>query len=217
MAIQLVGSTATAAEVEVNSKALRVTPKPVDYGSLGIYALGAVSGVMAAGLAANAPVFSMRWNSANVCVVKKVLLSVGTNSTTFGASASACFFALAFARGFSASDTGGTAITIGSGNKLRTSMGSSLMTDMRISSTGTLTAGTRTLDTNALGSLVQGVIAGAGAPILAPWPIFQAGAGDYPIVLAANEGLVIQANVPATGTWSFGVSLVWEELTAYVP
>jgi hypothetical protein len=33
--------------------------------------------------------------------------------------------------------------------------------------------------------------------------------------MAQNEGWVIQANVPATGTWTFAVQAIWEELASY--
>jgi hypothetical protein len=39
--------------------------------------------------------------------------------------------------------------------------------------------------------------------------------GEHPLILAQNEGIVIQATVPATGTWQFGVKIDWTEITAY--
>jgi len=35
------------------------------------------------------------------------------------------------------------------------------------------------------------------------------------LVLANNEGFVIEATVPATGVWFFDVKVDWEELAAY--
>ena len=217
MAIRLAGSSGALAEVEANSLALRVTPKPIDWGALGIYAQGAVSGVMAANLAANSPIFSYRWGDATrFSVLKKVRISAGNTSTAF--SAGTIIFNMYLARSFSVADTGGTSVTpTGNSNKLRTSMGTTLVSDVRISSTATLTAGTRTKDGQPLGSIVVSIPATAGFPLLAPTDLFLAAAGDYPVVFAQNEGFVIEASVPATGTWSFAVSYVAEELTAYVP
>lgn len=218
MGTQILGNTsANIAEVESTSKALRVTPKPVDYGSLGIYSLAAPSGTMAAGLAAAAPVYSFRWTHAtNLCVVKKVVISAGNTVTAFAAGI--CQFQLFAARSFSVSDSAGTSILpTGNFNKLRTSMGTTLLGDVRISSTAVLTVGTRTLDTNPLGSITVSVPAVAGTTILGPSALFQAQDGDYPCIFAQNEGMVIQTTVPATGTWTFSVQVQWEELTSYVP
>jgi len=220
MGTQILGNTAAnIAEVESATKALRVTPKPIDYGSLGIYSLGTSNGgtAMAAGLAANSPIWAFRWgNASNLAVVKKVILSAGNSATAF---ANGSFtFNMFVARSWSVSDTGGTAITIGTGNKLKSStMGSSLVTDVRTSATATLTAGTRTKDANPIGSISCGIPATAGTTLLNPTPLFLAQDGDYPIVLAQNEGLVIEATVPGTGTWFFSVQIQWEELASYLP
>jgi hypothetical protein len=173
---------------------------------------------MAAGLAGAAPIFAIRWPSANIMVLKKVIISAGNTATAF--TAGVCTFNLFIARSYTVNDTGGTDITPAAGmTKLRTSMGNTLLTAncARISSTATLTAGTRTLDTNPIGSISVSIPAVAGNTILAPYDLFKALAGDYPTVLAQNEGIVIQATVPATGTWTFSVQSQWEELTAYVP
>jgi hypothetical protein len=36
--------------------------------------------------------------------------------------------------------------------------------------------------------------------------------GEWPLVLVQNEGFIIRATVPATGTWEFGVLLEWSEI-----
>jgi hypothetical protein len=35
------------------------------------------------------------------------------------------------------------------------------------------------------------------------------------LLLAQNEGFVVRATVPATGTWQFGVTVVWTEVASY--
>lgn len=203
-------------EVEAATKAARVTLRAEDYGSLGIYSVGNVSGVMAANLGAAAPIFSARWTHAtNLCLIKRVTLSVAEGATAF--TAGAALFNLFVARSYTVVDSGGTSI-LPSGNqsKLRTSgMGTTLFGDIRLSSTATLTAGTRTLDSNPIASLACGVLATAGSLILAPWAMLDQRPGEHPLILAQNEGIVLQATVPATGTWQFGVKVDWTEITAY--
>src|SRR5262245_58271222 len=215
MSTQLAGNTAAnLVEVETASKAMRAVLRPDDYGSLGIYSLAAASSTMTAGLAANSPIFSFRWGDATRFALLKRLLSSAGSIAAF--TAGFCTFQAFKATSFSASDTGGTSLAPGATAKLRSStMGSSLITDVRMSSTGTLTAGTRTLDSFPFGSLNSSVVATAGTPPIAPNFLFQALPGEYPEVFAQNEGFIIQATVPATGTWVFSVQAVWEELTAY--
>ena len=55
-----------------------------------------------------------------------------------------------------------------------------------------------------------------GTTLLPPYDLFKAAnAGDYPMVLAANEGFVIQAVVPGTGVWNATVWVEWDEYAAY--
>lgn len=219
MGSQIIGFTqANIWEIEAGTKAGRVTLRPEDYGSLGIYSAGGANGTtaMAAGIAANSPIYSFRWTQAvNLALIKRITLSVGNGVTAF--TAGAAQFNLYALRSFSVSDTGGSSILpTGNQNKLRTSsMGTTLATDIRISNTATLTAGTRTKDTNPLSSTVCGIPATAGSPILAPYPILDARPGEHPLVLAQNEGFCIECVMPATGVWFFGVKTEWAELTAY--
>jgi hypothetical protein len=209
-------TTANIAEVEAATKALRATLRSEDYGALGVYSLGGVSGIMAAGLAANAPIFSLRWTQAsNLMLIKRVTLSAAGDTVAF--TAGAAKFDLLVARSYSATDTGGTSILpTGNQNKMRAStMGTTLLADARQSATATLTAGTRTLDTNPIGSVCLQALAIAGSKMLDPFAIFDQRPGEYPLVLAQNEGLVLQTTVPATGTWKFAIKIDWTEISAW--
>jgi len=163
--IQIVGNVnnTTAAEVEVNTKAVRTVIRPDDYGSLGIYAVGGASGTMAAALAAATDIFQFRWTSTtNFALIKLVSISIGdvVAMTTAQAGAVSLFKATSW----TADGSGGTTLTPAAGqNKLRTSMGSTLVGAIRISSTAALTAGTKTLDTTALSEIAFGINTGAGA------------------------------------------------------
>lgn len=218
MAIQLIGFTAAnVAEVGVN-RALRVLSYPYPYDALGQYRVMHLSGTMAAGLAANSEIFQLRWTDATrLCLINKVFLDGLAGSAT----AFAAGFAkvdLLIARSWSSDGSGGTAATLtGNNAKLRTSMGSSLMGSIRGSSTGALTAGTKTLDSQGIGvwAFTIGTVANV---IYAPdrIPLFQALENNqHPIVLAQNEGIVVRATVPATGTWQFGISVDWCEIASF--
>lgn len=216
MAILIIGNSGTVAEVEDTTRALRVVKRPIDYGTLGIYHLALTSGTMAAGLAAGSEVFQFRWTDAtNLCAVKQIRISAGGTATAFAAGAA--LIDAIMARSYTASGSGGTAATLSGNNaKLRTSMGTSLVGDARISSTAALTAGTRTLDAQAFASVSSSVIATAGTPIMPPTDLlFAPDESEHPIILAQNEGFVLRATVPATGTWTLSVQVKWAELAAY--
>lgn len=217
MAIQLIGNGGTVAEVEANTRAQRVTIRPQDVGALGSYEISEASGTMAAGLAANSPIFSFRWSSAaGLAVVKSVYMSAGNAGTAFAAGV-ATFKCIA-ARSFTVSDSGGTALTLtGNNGKMRTSHATTLLGDARIASTATLTAGTRSLDSTAIGTLLAPVSTAASTTLISPGTnLFDSGDSNaYPLILAQNEGFVITATVPATGTWAFAVNVEWDEVTTY--
>jgi hypothetical protein len=59
-----------------------------------------------------------------------------------------------------------------------------------------------------------GVSATAGETLGNPaTPIWQRNTADeYPVLYEQNEGFVIRATVPATGTWTFEVQVEWAEV-----
>lgn len=218
MAIQIQGNGGTVAEVSGTTfRALRVESRPVDYGALGSYRVSLLSGTMAAGLAANAEVFQFRWADATrLCVVQRVLLDgIGGSATAFTAGFGN--INMVPARSWTADGSGGNAATLtGNNSKLRTSMGATLMGAARISSTAILGLGTKTLDTNAIGQYTFTVGTGVSVQIAPQVLLFGEDiSGQHPLVLAQNEGFVLRATVPATGTWQFGATVLWTELTAY--
>lgn len=218
MAIQLQGNGGTVADVDgTNYRALRTTLRPIDYGALGSYRLSMISGTMAAGLAANAEVWQFRWSDATrLCVVTKVVID-GISNTATAFTAGVGNMQLYVARSWTADGSGGTAATLtGNNAKMRTDMGATLLGSARISSTAALTAGTKTLDTNASGQMSLSFPAVAATQIENRISLFEPNPGmESPFILGQNEGLVIRATVPATGTWSFGVTINWTEVTAY--
>ena len=205
MPIQIQGSGGFVADVDGTLfRALRTINKPIDYGSLGIYGLSVVTGTLAAALAASAVVFSARWGDATRLAVLLALRTRFQPLTPFTAATLTdhTSFDMLIGRAFTASHTGGTALTLtGNSFKARTSMGSTLFTDLRIATTAALAGGTVTLDPHPfLQSLRKGnrVNPAAGTEeIIQPTTDgmdldFNATAGDHPKIFAANEGLVIR-------------------------
>lgn len=225
MAIQQQGFSGVVSEVESSFRALRTTGRPLDHGSLGHYRLGMTSGTIAAALAANGELFQFRWTDATrLCVVQKVLISAGANVAA--TAAGLVNLDLVIARSWSAAGTGGTAATItGNNQKTRTNMGTTLLGEARCASTAALGAGTKTLDSQAIGNVFVGIGTGA---ITASHRLqlvdkidlmeIDADMSIHPVVLAQNEGLVIKNGAtvwPASMTWGLSVTVVWAEVTAY--
>lgn len=227
MAIQIQGNGGTVAEVDGTTfRALRVTARPLDYGSLGFYRLGMQSGTMAASLAANAELFQFRWPDAtNLALISHVEISAGANVAA--TAAALLSINMAVARSWSVAGSGGTrAVLTGNINKLRTSMGTSLVNDAGISTTAGLTAGTKTIDhaTSNLSTVSFSVMTGAitvavSGTILPPVTLYGGmDRSNMPLILAQNEGFIIRNGTvawPAGMTWSFSANTMWAEAAAY--
>lgn len=203
------GPSSAQMEVDAGFKAARTSIRPPE--SLGWLSVGAVSGALT-GLAANAPVFSFRNLSGNPIMVRRV--GIGFVATTGFTTAQLIAFGLMVARAFSASDSGGTAITLtGSNCKHRTSMGTLSSVDCRIAAAAALTAGTRTLDANFLSMLGDYAPTTAGRIIAAaPNNLFGHDPEDYPLILAQNEGFIIANGATAFGAAGVGSLFVNVEL-----
>ncbi len=187
MAIQTQGSTGNILEVDTAFKAARASLRPPE--TLGWHSVGNQSQGLT-GLTANVPVFSFRNISSNPILVRRV--GIGFVTTTAFTTAQIVDFGLMMARVFTGSDSGGSAILLtGSTCKHRTSLATPTSVDCRIATTTTLTVGTRTLDTSTIGQL-GGWSGAAGTTIpVGTDNLLQHAAGDYPLVLAQNEGFII--------------------------
>lgn len=228
MGLGIQGNGGVVVEVDgTGYRALRVTPRPVEQGSLGFYQLNMTSGTLAAALAASAQVFSMRWSDATrLMVVYSLGLKFQGLTPRTAATLTDFGFDAFVARAFSVAASGGTAAVLtGNSFKTRTSQGTTLLADARIATTTALTAGTQTLDGNAFaGSLgvPQRVNPVAGTEEVisqSPELIWQPNIsnGEGPLILAASEGLVIRNRTvwPAAGTGIVTVSVRWAEVSAY--
>lgn len=224
MPIQIQGNGGTVAEVDGTAfRAQRVAARPVDHGALGAYSYGGFTGILPAALAANSEIFQFRWTDATrLCVINEVKIAAAVSTTMFAAGVPVQVD-LVRATVWTAAGSGGTRVTPAALLKKRTSMGASLIaaSDIGISTTAALTAGTKTLDTYALANLLAGgpITGSLDGTIFPPGTMLfrgEVGDGQHPLVLAQNEGFVIRSvAVPATGTWTAAISIDWTEVTAY--
>lgn len=165
------------------------------------------TGTMAAGLGAAAPVWSVRWAEAkNLLRLRSLALSMMSLGTGFAAGSA--LFQLYRATAYTITDTDGAAIVP---TKLRSGWADSkiIAGDMRISTTATLTAGTRVLDTDPVATLEFGITNAVNTLHLPTTQLWTP--EDKPIILQESEGLVLEVTVPATGTWRALVTPQWEE------
>lgn len=211
MAIQIQGNGGTVQEVDSTFRAGRVTLRAAEL--IGYYSFAGASGALT-GVAANGPVFSLRNTGANLFLVRRVF--VGFVVTTAFTTAQGLTYAMIRANSFTASDTGGTSLFNAGQNKHRNAFTNiTSAPDIRISSTAALTAGTRTLEAQPVG-IVGGSASAVGAS-LQPNPLLEQDAGDYPFVLAQNEGFVITNLIAmgAAGVIQLHVSVELAEVTSY--
>lgn len=234
MGIQIQGNGGTIMEVDgTNFRAARTVNRPIDHSTFGHYRLHVSSGTLAAALAAGTGtaghVFAFRWSDATrLAVITKLkcrflpltpfTAATLTDHTSFDA------FIL---RTYSASHTGGTGLTpTGNNAKMRTNMASSLVGDVRIATTGALTAGTHTFDAFPFAQSIRKGNrvnpAAATEEVVMPTADgmemdFDMSSGDHPIVFAQNEGLVIRNRTvwPAAGTGILSVMIGWAEVAAF--
>jgi len=210
--------------VDSSHLAARMSSRPLDHTLYGHYTIGLQTGVLPAALAANSEIFQFRWADASrFAIITKVKVSACVSTTMFAAGVPVQID-MVKATGWSAAGTLGASPTIGTTLKKRTAgMGSSLVVagDMRIATTAALGAGTKTLEANSLGLIVAPgpITASLNGQIIAPNTMLFEGEpsdGEYPLVLAQNEGFVIRSvAVPITGTWTLSVQVTWAEVAAY--
>lgn len=192
-------------------KAVVVTPRPPEI--LGCYAINGNAAYTA--VTANGIILSFRWGDATrIALIRKV--SVGVLATAF-TTAGAVERQLIVVRSFTASDTGGTALTpTGTNAALRGSFGTTLVTDIRVG--GFLTAGTGTADANPM-SAVPGWMAAAGNVIGngSLVSLLDATAPtSYPLVLTQNTGFRIRLGAAEpTSTRQTWVNVEWCEANAF--
>ena len=207
--MQLFGQGANAsviAQVEAQQLAVRTSIRPQD--TLNWTTIAVKSGLLATP-AASANLFSFRNSGVNNVIVRR--LGVGAVVGAAVTLSQLVDFAAYVARGFTAADTGGTAIVVNAGaGRHRTSFASlsfgATAGTALIASTTAIVSGTRTLDANAIGLGAASSGTAAGTVVISPSKtnLILHDAGDHPILLAPSEGLVIQ-NLTALASGSLFV------------
>lgn len=217
MAIQTIGSGGTLLEVDATHKANRATMRAIE-GTR--YRLGFQSGLVtgvAAATASAGHLFAFRWGSAaGVALIHRVRAKWVTVAGF--TAAQEIGLDMIRATGYSASHSSGTAVTLAAPNlKKRQSHAASLLTDARGPTTGALTAGTHTLDAQAMAyagysELAAGATVPKGAMLLDFDAHMDFGGG--PLELATNEGFIIRNTVlmGAGGTARLSVEVDWTEV-----
>jgi hypothetical protein len=219
MAIQIQGFGGNIAEVDGTTfRALRVTPRPMEYGALGFYRL-ATTVALVVTQAANGTLFSWRWGDATRLAVMQFLRLELLQTAAATATIMPSYQAF-IARGFTASDLVGTAITLtGNNMKKRTSMGTTLVTDIRKAAVAAgLTVGTRTLDAEPILEMATNSTITTPNAIAYRKELDFTNAGDHPPVFAQNEGWIVRGPTivfGAAGTANLLVEPAWAEVAAY--
>ncbi len=217
MSIQIQGSGGVVADVGgTGYRALKVQEMPLEYGAFGHYRLATTVSLLAA-QAANGTLLSFRWADASrLAIIHTIRLKC---MQTAAATATIMpIFEVFAARSFTTSDSVGTAITLtGNSMKRRTSMGTTLVTDIRKSAAAAgVTAGTRTLDADPfLHLLTNQAITTPNATLYEA--VYDA-QGDHPLVLAQNEGFIVRGPsvvFGAAGTANLVVGVVWAEVASF--
>lgn len=222
-------NSAALAEVGVTPfSAQHVTCKPLaPSATLGAYRVAATTGTIAAALAAGGQLFYLRWTDATRFFVLHRFKASFQPLTLFTAATLTDFgFDLHKATAVSAGG-GGTDLGASVKTRMRTSMGASLLDTaglMRVATTGALTAIT-TLDALPIAQSVgdtQRVNPAAATEeqrVNDPTLEYKAdmASGEYPLVLAQNEGLVFRNRTvwPVAGTGLFTIELSWSEVSAF--
>lgn len=189
------------------------------------YRYSGYTGTIGAALAANSEVFQFRFvtgtkTRALVTHVEFEGIGIVAAATVAGVLG----FQMVPARAWTVAGSGGTRIAVSGDNlQLETAIGNSQVNDMGIATTGALTAGTKTLDANAVGGVLGSVgtaalTAAVQTSPIAPGMFFEAYQNqEMPLVLENQEGFVIRTTHvgPASLTYvaRFGVS--WREVTEY--
>lgn len=199
-------------KMDPSQLAIRVTARGIE-SARNMYHISAPTGNLT-GVAANAPVFQLQNIGADLLLIKRVKFCF-VLTTAFGA-AQYLDFGLMAARAITAYGSSGTAIPlVGSNCKLMSDSGPALNARAAIATTGTLTTGTRTLDTYYMGQ--AGAWMGAIGASIPLTTLFEATPGKHYLTLAQAEGIEIApvTAMGATGVGILGVTVEFADATAY--
>lgn len=203
------GPSGNDAEVDAYKAAQRVSivPRAASYAATG------PTGTIAAALAANSSVFTMRSDPAAGASYKIYIARIRVEFTTIVAFTTPITAArrLALFRGSGATPSGGTALTV---VKKDTADGASKVIDARIATTGALTVTGVTFETAPIREMMLVHVGAAGAYTDRVWEFNSTDAGGE-LVLNQGELLAVRnpAAMDAAGTFQLEVLVDWFEGT----
>lgn len=207
MAIQILGYGGTIAEVDTNRNLLVAPGIPATPSTGGWYTVtGGTTAVVAASLAADTMLMSMRLSASSTRTAYVYRFDVMLGAATIGSSALVAG-TLGLRRFTAQTPTGGNARTVQLSDGV--SDQASDMTDVR-DSNAALTGTAPTWPAN-------GIIAQTIVPIFingAMWAPFSFVAEPYPIKMVAGDGLALRTIVamPGTQTWMYSYNVQWYEV-----
>lgn len=189
------------------------------------YRYSGFTGTIGAALAANSEVLQFRFLSgAKTWAIVENITFDGSAIVAAATAAGPLGFMVNPCRAWTAAGSGGTRIAVSGDNlQMETAINNSQVNDLGIATTGALTAGTKTIDANAIGLCIGGVgtaavtALGGNTTLISPQPLLDAMAGGQPLILANQEGFVIRTTHagPASLTYVAGFTVQWREVTAY--
>ena len=199
-------------KVDPTLDAMRVTGRAPET-QRSYYHLGVQTGNLT-GVAADAPVFQLQNISNDLIAIKRVKICF-TLTTAFGA-AQYLDFGLKIERAITTYASGNTVVPfVGSNCRLQSDSSSVANVFCHVATTGAVTTGTRTADTNYIG-LAGGWMGAIGANIPLTM-LFEATPGRHPIILAQGEGIAISPAtlMGATGVGILGINIEFADTFAY--
>jgi hypothetical protein len=213
------------AQTDPTYQAIRTSLRATDWTTFGgviggHYHAGAMTGLMAAGIASAAQVFQVRWaDPVKLFVLKKLTVQCAT-ATGFAATTLGAPLELILGHGSTANGSGGTALTLSSiSNRMRATMAASGFAtsgEIRIATTAALTAATGQALELAAVSGCQGApnITLTQSPVMMLYEMRDF--GSHPLILNSGDSLAVRTNVPAgTGTWYAYFTMEWLETASY--
>jgi hypothetical protein len=223
MAIQLQGNSGAVAEVGAILRSLNITPKALEYGSLGHYRT-AVRIVGTSVQAANSRLFEIRNTAANLIIPTCINVSVAQIAAGTAQENSVDLFKCT---AFTAVDTTNTVTPTSSAMKttgMAAYPGGAAVRHLTLAGAAAgMTGGTLTKDANALATFPYFVNTAVPTTPNAVWGPFDmlaniAGYAKHPLVLAQNEGFEIENRVLNVTTFGicFYIDVSWAEVPTTV-
>lgn len=217
MGIQIIGNGGIIQEVEdVSTRAARVVNKPLGYGSLGHYRTNHRC-VLAAGQAANSRIFSVRNGGANLIIPTRLVIRCIQTAAGTAQENSLDVYKVTANTVVDTTNTVTPTATIKRTTGMTAAPGNAQIRGVTIAGAAAgMTGGTLTKDTNSIGQQPL-LVAVAASTNVYTLDCFDDVNGTHPLILQANEGLIIENRVLNVTSYGFSVyiDMAWVEATAY--